>query len=364
MSRRPAWEEHQREKVVDRFFIEKYKSEFFPDGVIQLKRLTRGPTIRESEFYYQSVKIKNPEELNRVKAYLDFFAAQHNWQELPPLLEEIVEQLRQGRIDPEVENLVRQYPEASISMLRAFDNVFQGNLNEEDLPLLESFIETATDTLQNRQRDFIEIQLDLLNRLSSEESVNGIQRLLRLLGQYSLPQLTSIATILTDRLQRLQIFEAQIQNENAYEIRGENSIHNQLLKSLWILDDSYWLLHSNEPLYNFLGQEITNSSPEERQRPDFVCANDTNRLIIVEIKRPSHQVQQRDINQLQNYLATVDSFQQFPEKRGYLVARSISDRYRTIVDDIRSIEFISYAQLVDNCNRRYREYIQAIERDG
>lgn len=343
-----------------RFYIEAYQSNYFPEGALRLYRLTSDISKDGGKGYvYRSVRIKNPEELMKTKLALDYLSGVLKWQELPPLLKDLEEQMKKrGDIDPEVLRIVQQYPKASISVLKAFDAVY-GRVDVEDAPLISEYMNTAFKSLLGKQESMISLQLDLINRLNEEKRPEGIQKLLRLLEEYDLPQITSVASITTDRLQKLKVFEAQIQNENAYEIKGKNSIHNQLANALWLLDDSYWLLHSNEPLTNFLKGRYEG---DERVRPDFICADNRADLVIVELKRPSKVITIDDIDQLENYLVTADEFsRQYSDKRGFIIGKSISDHNQKVIENRRNIQFKSYVQLVSDCRRRYQEYLDAID---
>lgn len=162
-------------------------------------------------------------------------------------------------------------------------------------------------------------------------------------------------------MNKLKIFEASIQNENAYEIKGRNSIHNQLTNAMWIIDDVYWLLYSNKPLANFLKKRYTRATKKERLRPDFVCVSNENKLVIVEIKRPSHEISQ-DVTQLQNYLAIVDEYDnRYTTKEGFIIGKNISNHLRKVVKTITNVDFKSYLRLVEDCRRRYQEYLDAFQ---
>lgn len=260
-----------------------------------------------------------------------------------------------------MKKLVEQYPNTSIAFLKAFDEVYQGKLEIEDFPLVQDFVKTVLQSLSGKQKSMVDLQLDVLGRLSKEKRPEGMQRLLKLLEQYELPQLTSVTSIITDRLQKLRVFEAEIQNEKAYEIKGPNSIHNQLKESLWIIDDSYWLLRSNEPLTSFLHKKFSKGKPEERDRPDFICSTLEGKLVIVELKRPGHKIGQKDVTQLQNYLITADDFKEYGDKTGFIIGKSIEPRVQKIVKQIPIIHFVSYSSLVEECNRRYQQYLDAIK---
>lgn len=181
--------------------------------------------------------------------------------------------------------------------------------------------------------------------------------------EHTLPEITTVASIITTRLQKLRIFEKSIQNENAYEIKGMNSVHNQIAHAMWIIDDAYWLLHANEPLTNFLKKEYPKATEEEKRRPDFICVSNEHTLVIVEIKRPSHEMTMNDINQIQDYLATTEEHRpEFKVTKGFLVGKTMSDHLQKILDDIANVHFKPYTRLVDDCKRRYQQYLEALEK--
>lgn len=95
-------------KVTDRFYAEAFTSAFFPDGIMRLYRATLASKPTESPFTYQSVRIKNPEELAKIKLALEYLANKLRWQELSPLLRDLEEQLKKKEaIDPEILRIVR-----------------------------------------------------------------------------------------------------------------------------------------------------------------------------------------------------------------------------------------------------------------
>jgi len=343
------------------------KTNYYPEGILKLYRITRTPpNPPKSDFCYQAVRIRNPEELTQVKISLDWLASILEWQDLPPLLEDLKKQMEKQKelIPPEILALVQQYPESAISMLKAFNKTFQGKPRIEDFPTIKKFIEVSFKSLKTQQKNMLESKIELLKHLNKETSPRGISRLNNLLDEYDLPQLTSVMSIITNRLQKLRLLEATIQNENAYEIKGKASVHNQLLGAMWIINDSYWLLHSNEPLANFLRIEYGKKSKRTKRRPDFICVSNEHSFVIIEIKRPSHEIEIKDINQIQEYLATIEEHRpEFVKKKGYLIGKTISGHLQKIVDNIENVEVKPYTKLIDDCRRRYQAYLEAIDND-
>jgi len=346
------------------FYVRAEKTNYYPEGILKLYRRTR---TMANEFTYQAVRIRNPEELSTVKLALDWLAGQLNWKDLPSVLEEFKKQIKPETdgISPETLKLVTQYPQAANEILKGFDAIFHGHIEIEEFPTFRRVYKTANTLLLNQTKHMTEAKIELFERLEKETTPEGIKKLTNLLEEYDLPQLTSVASILTDRLQRLQLLEKTIQNENAYEIKSKDSVHNQLASAFWIFNDSYWLVRSNQSLSGFLEKKYQNKSIEGQLRPDFICANDQKNLLIVELKRPSHSVTKDDINQVEDYLISVDEF--YPStpfsKKGYIVAKSITPHMQKRVEDTKSVEFMSYTQLISECRERYKEYLDIIEKE-
>jgi hypothetical protein len=352
----------ERKTIVKKaFYIRAEKTNWYPEGILKLYRRTRA----QNAFTYQAVRIRNPEEFAQVKLTLDWLAGKLNWQELPSILEDLKKQLeKEQEVSPEILRLIQQYPSFATSIVKTFDKVYHGHIEVEDMPTINRFIETTFSSLTGQAKNILENKIELINKLNAETKPEEIQKLTSLLEMYSLPQLTSVTNIITDRLQKIRLLEATIQNERAYEFKGKDSVYNQLINALWILDDAYWLLSSNEPLKKLLDTKSNLPQEDAGLKPDFIFANDKHTLVIVEVKRPSHEVTQKDINQLQNYLVAVDDYApDFTSKQGFLIAKSISPHYQKIVNETTQlIKAESYVQLIDECKRRYQEYLEAIEK--
>ena len=118
------------------FYIRTEKSSWNPTGIIKMYRMTRA----QDTFAYHSVRIKNPEELARVKLTLAWLAGELKWQELPEILGEFKKELKKDEktISPQTLKLVQQYPEAANEILKGFDTLFRGHLRSRIFPQFET----------------------------------------------------------------------------------------------------------------------------------------------------------------------------------------------------------------------------------
>lgn len=183
-----------------------------------------------------------------------------------------------------------------------------------------------------------------------------------LLKTWSLKQITSISNQVIERIRTLELFKDRVLDDKTYEIRGD-SIHRILERAMWIIDERYWLLHSNETLRKIVGNDVVKANKgNEKKRPDFVCGTVGNKLIIVELKRPLHPLTIDDINQLENYLSIIE--QKFSAKsfECYLIGKTISPdlknkmKYRGNQFRVRT-----FTDIIDDTEKRYKEFLKAMQ---
>lgn len=110
-----------------------------------------------------------------------------------------------------------------------------------------------------------------------------------LLQGWSLHVITNVAQQVRSRIETIELFEKQVNDDRTYEITGDNSIHRILERAMWLVDERYWLLHSNRTLLTQIGKEMQKRDKKRygKKRPDFVCGSYGQKLIILELKRPS-----------------------------------------------------------------------------
>src|SRR5438093_678036 len=98
------------------------------------------------------------------------------------------------------------------------------------------------------------------------------------------------------------------------------------------------------------------------ERHDFVCGTVDKRLIIIEIKRPSHVLTVDDYHQLVRYVVLCEEYH--TEHSGFdavLVGQKKStdlDRTMKVLGG-RNIKVRTYTDLIDDTEKRYTDYLEA-----
>lgn len=195
---------------------------------------------------------------------------------------------------------------------------------------------------------------ELISKMQGATKVD-IEKTSQLLSEINLHDLNTFAEIVKTRIEKLDFFKKIAKDPKTYEIKGKDSIHRFLENNMWILDERYWLMHSNQQLRTIVGEEISDN-PEDR--PDFVCGQVGNKLIIVELKRPAHDLKVKDFDQLEKYLKIIEKhYTDYKDYEGYLVGHKISDDLdRTTKYRSPKLKVKTYTDFIVDAEKRYEEF--------
>lgn len=133
------------------------------------------------------------------------------------------------------------------------------------------------------------------------------------------------------------------------------------------MDEEYWLLQSNKAIRTFIGQELQKRDRKyEKKRPDFVCAVGENKLIILEIKRPSHKLTVEDLNQLELYTVIAEDYRSkdYGTVEGYLIGNKKPAELEKYLKKRRGIKVRTYSDLINTVKFKYREYLKRLQERG
>jgi hypothetical protein len=98
-----------------------------------------------------------------------------------------------------------------------------------------------------------------------------------------------------------------------------------------------------------------------KKRPDFVCGTVSNRLIILELKRPGHKLDIDNMNQLETYLAVAKKYFKASSARGYLVGSTIDNELERRLEFRKGTEILFYSNVIDSTKKRYHEFLKNLD---
>lgn len=263
-------------------------------------------------------------------------------------------------INKDVKILVREYPEFLKQVVSGID---AAKLGTEDMEALVDVLGQLADAVTDTTTGFKKSFLSVVGKLP-QQGQRALEDLELLLEGWSLQQITSVAQQVQSRIQTIELFKKQIKDKRTYEIRGDKSIHRILEKAMWLIDERYWLLQSNSTLRTFIGEEMSKKDKKKygKKRPDFVCGTVGEKLIIVELKRPSHELKIDDLNQLETYLTIAEDYMGFKGFETYLVGNKKGvDLQRRLKHRSNRFKVWTYTDLIKDTEHRYREFLKTIK---
>jgi hypothetical protein len=203
---------------------------------------------------------------------------------------------------------------------------------------------------------------DVIAKLAKEPA-KAMNELSDLMDEWNLLQVTSLLSIVKSRLETIAGFEQLIHDEKTFELKEKNSVHRTLERSMWLLNDEYWIAQSNRSLRTYIGDELVREDKAyAKKRPDFACVNSSKKVIIVEIKRPSLELGKEEIDQAELYLRIVKKYKDVGSRPTiFLIGKKKSDEATEIADMRGYPKLFTYQEMLDNARERYQEYLRVVE---
>lgn len=285
------------------------------------------------------------------------------WKTKQQLIQQVQEKQKAGRrTKQDLRQLVSEYPDFLKQVVASID---AAKLGKQDMDSLVAVMGQLADAASNANAGFRQAFLSVVRKLP-EQGQRALEDLELLLQGWSLQQVTSIAQQVQSRIETIELFKKQIKDPRTYEIRGDNSIHRILERAMWLIDERYWLLQSNATLRTFIGDEMASADKKKygKKRPDFACGMYGEKLIIVELKRPSHELDVDDLNQLETYITVAEQYTStsFRSYEAYLVGNKKSqDLTRRLKHRSSNFKVRTYTDLVADTEHRYKEFLQTLD---
>jgi len=309
-------------------------------------------TPRKGEQEYERFYIKDPEDWISIKTNVEKLWPELAGAETEADIKKAVESLTTSN---KLLDLLAKYPEL---LSRLPENVNLLNLPEEQKNAFVKFLETGQD-----------IATKALNKLG-EQRFEDLAQLLKILQNYKLATINSLVTHITSRLTFINTFEQVILDESSYERRGEDSVHNLLKNAIWIIDRNFTVLHSDVSWKNII-LEVTKKEFEgdgSNQRPDFLCMtprdNTDNKLILIEIKKPSVKLQMPMVMQLVAYKKILSKYTgtEIKDFQGYLIGSEIHESIQGVKVDGVTVK--TYSDFIREARSFYEEYLNIVQEEG
>lgn len=209
----------------------------------------------------------------------------------------------------------------------------------------------------------------------AEQEVDDLAGLVKILEELRLSTVTSLVNHVSSRLAFIEAFERAIHNDQSYERQGTDSIHGLLRSNIWILNPNYSVLHDDETLRNIIQQQFQQemyATDPALKRPDFLCMTGKreedrgiDKLVIIEIKRPSVTLTMEHVTQLMEYKSILERYsgKSIGSFKCYLVGR---ERHPLLLNnDLSASGFVvkTYTDFISEARQFYQEYLEIVQQD-
>ena len=234
-------------------------------------------------------------------------------------------------------------------------------LIEEVIPKLNELSQTDAVTIMDLLIKAMESNelVGILRKLE-EADITDIQRLAHILETWGIYEITSTAEHIRYRLSVIDKFEEVIGNINSLEYKD---IHKLMENNLWLLDDNYTLYASNKSLKSFLKNKVAKEFKEhEKDRPDIIVKTLLDKVLIIELKRPSHRIVSTDFAQVSKYKTIITSNK--PNAKlieCYLIGSEFDEAVRNPEYEKIGIYLKSYSEIIQEAKERYKEILEILK---
>jgi hypothetical protein len=310
----------------------------------------------------KSFSIVSAEQWEAVKAIVDTELAPFlGWKSRRAVAQALKEQReRADELTDDVKEVIAQNPALIAQIVAGID---LERVTDEDIPQIGRALGEIARIFTDADYS-LRLAIERVVKKLPSQGERAVQQLGELMESLTLSQIAAVTGEVRRRINLLNLFKERVLDERTYEIRGDGSIHRLLEQAMWIVDERYWLMHSNSHLRTVVGKDLAKQDKRfEQQRPDFVCGSVDNKLIIIEIKRPSHTLEVDDLNQLETYVRLCNKYDDDHSTfDAYLVGNRQSDDLRETLKLRReTFKVRTYTQLIKDTERRYEGYLQARE---
>lgn len=310
----------------------------------------------------QKFNIPNYEIWERIKKVIDDdFAVKLGWRKKGDIIEGIKAEVKEDKKNKrEVKAIINDNPQFSNEFIKTIAQ----NIKVADHERIQEFAKYIFELGSTYDEVYLASIKQVFDNLKNENALT-VASLADLLKEWNLKQINDVSREVKRRIKEIELFVEKIQDDKTLEIKGDNSIHRILERSMWLLDEKYWIIQSNKQLRTFIGKELAKEDKRfEKKRPDFACGSFSGQLVIIELKRPKHELTVNDLNQLEKYIILSKKYQdkKFSSYKGYLVGNSKSVKLEETLEFRKNIEILTFNDLIEDCKKRYNEFLRTLNK--
>lgn len=247
---------------------------------------------------------------------------------------------------------------------RLVSQTISKNLTSDDQEV-ERTIESALNFLEFNS--FAAITKDLV-----EADLADVHKIIDLFQQWEVVEAMEMSRVTKGRVETIAKLQALIEGEDTLEVP---TLHRFLRDFPWVIDPR-WSLVGDEVRYSSLLRKMFPEAPDRPEvdrRIDFLCVQERDTLIVVEIKRPKYRASEKDLKQLEDYVLFMrDQVEQTNEPEwsartvvGYLLCGAVvkDGIVRQRMESMKKSQIFvrTYADMLASVQRLHGEFVRRYE---
>ena len=201
--------------------------------------------------------------------------------------------LAKAKLEKKITKELQNLPEHKRDFAeRALDKVLKSYYNESD-EKVNTIISVVLDTLEKDE------YYEVLHHIE-EASEKKVVEFTDALSEFGIVELSVVGVQAKNRNTFLDFFERLILKDKT----SEADVHRSLEKNLWILNEKFSLMASNDMLNSICGDYLDNKfkGAKKDKRPDLIlCQNYKADILLIELKAPNNVIGKTEYSQAEQY---------------------------------------------------------------
>jgi hypothetical protein len=250
----PSWVLHQR-RINRQFAVQVTQPSEQSDR--------REPRLTLNKWWYPGGRatfhVPTVQQWERVKEIVDSDLAEYlGWQTRDAVKQKIAQRQDETQaLTSDLQTAAQSNPTLVAEILRGLK---LDKITRDDVPEIGRAINEIAGVVLDADESMRRAIARIVKQLP-EQGEEAVAALSDLMEHLTLAQITAVTNEVKRRMNLLTTFKERINDDRTYEIRGASSIHRLLERAMWIVDERYWLMHSNDSCEQLLGRSSLRNTP-------------------------------------------------------------------------------------------------------
>ncbi|MDX9892889.1 MAG: hypothetical protein RB292_00555 [Patescibacteria group bacterium] len=280
-----------------KFKLLKKVTKAWKSGITTLAVIGDGEHQDRNYIILERVHTGHPEKTGKFNLYLD------DWNHLKELIESETYQYHQWPTSTKY-STEQEVLHNLNEILASNPDFLQKILSNKNVAGLSQASFEALDKLAVRVYEIKAENVDFLLKQLSDAKNDELDNFVAILNELRIGQISTIAELVRKKISLIKLLGHLIKQKDT----KEREIHKLLEKNLWLLDNNYDLVRSDKTLSDYLDKNLEDD-PELGKRPDLIVKmflQDSNHVVLVELKRPSVKIKADHIGQILGYKGIIE----------------------------------------------------------